>query len=113
VLSAGLSIACYFGALGPVLQPYSPLVAVALAAVATPLMAALTRGRYYLRREHDGIAAPRFEADGTPAAGEYDCHACGQAFERPDVLLCAVHDEIICSLCLATDRGRRHRLQPA
>lgn len=108
VLSAGLSIATYFGALGAALQPYSPLVAVALAFMVTPLMAALTRGRYYLRRHDDGIAEPRFEADGTPAGGEYDCHACGQVFERPDVLASAVHGAIVCSLCLATDRSGAH-----
>lgn len=108
VLSAGISIATYFGALGVTLQPYSPLVAIVVAFVLTPLMAALTRGRYYLRRHDDGIAEPRFEADGTPAGGEYDCHACGQTFERPDVLACAVHSAVICSLCVATDRSGAH-----
>ncbi|WP_153242404.1 purine-cytosine permease family protein [Frateuria defendens] len=104
VLSSGLSIAAYFGALGATLSAYSPLIAVIVALAATPLMAWLTRGRYYLRRHEDGIAAPRFEADGTPAGGEYDCLACGQAFERPDVLHSVEHAGVVCSLCLATSR---------
>lgn len=100
--SSGLSIAAYFGVLGPMLGPYSPLVAIVVAAGLTPLMAVLTRGRYYLRQRSDGIAQPRFDAEGNPAAGDYDCTVCGQTFERPDVLRPAGQPGIICSLCVAT-----------
>lgn len=110
VASAGLSIATYFGLLGPTLQPFSPLVAVALALVITPLMAMLTRGRFYLRRHSDGLDEPRFDSDGTPVATQYTCHVCQQRYERPDVLACGPHREVICSLCAATDRDRAHPL---
>ncbi|MBF6510957.1 allantoin permease [Nocardia farcinica] len=108
--SAGISIAMYFGAFGAVVQPYSPIAAVLIAAVLTPLLAAVTRGRYYLRRTDDGIAEPRFDADGTPVATTYRCDVCEQDFERPDVLASAVPDTIICSLCVTTDRTGTHVL---
>jgi len=72
----------------------------------TPLLAVLTQGRYYLKQTADGIAEPRFDVDGNPAAGDYTCHVCHQVFERPDVARCAIHSEVNCSLCLTTDRHR-------
>ncbi|MER5389924.1 cytosine permease [Saccharopolyspora sp. NPDC002686] len=108
--AAIISIAMYFGALGPDLQPYSPIAAVVIAAVLTPVMAIVTRGRYYLRRTDDGIEEPRFDADGTPVATVYTCHVCEQDFERPDVLASGSTGEVICSLCLTTDRTGEHVL---
>lgn len=113
LLSSALSIAAYFGLLGTGLKPYSPIVAVVVALVATPLLAMLTKGRYYLRHTDDGIPEPRFQPDGTPAAGDYTCHVCHQVFERPDVLSCPTHAEPICSLCITTDRHRHHVLHAA
>lgn len=108
ILATGLSITAYFGGLGADLKPYSPLVAVVVALIATPLLAVLTKGRYYLRHTDDGIREPRFDVDGNPAAGDYVCHVCRQVFERPDVLSCPTHNEPICSLCLTTDRHNAH-----
>ncbi|MGJ8522338.1 hypothetical protein R84981_001023 [Carnimonas sp. R-84981] len=108
VLSALLSIMAFFGLLGDTLAPYSPLVAIVMALVATPLLAILTRGRFYLKRHDDGIAEPRFEPDGTPAAGIYRCACCGVDYERPDVLRSLALDDVVCSLCMITDsRARR------
>lgn len=110
VVSAAASIAMYFGAFGAAVQPYSPLAAALIAAVMTPLMAVATNGRYYLRRSDDGLAEPRFGADGMPVDTLYTCHVCDQDFERPDVLACFAHEAVICSLCVATDRAREHLL---
>lgn len=81
-----------------------------MAVVATPAIAVLTKGRYYLRSADDGIKAPRFDENGTPAAGDYTCHVCHQVFERPDVLDCPAHHEPLCSLRATTDRHRHHVL---
>lgn len=108
LLATGLSWAVYFGALGDTIRSYSAIVAFLVALVATPLLAVATRGRYYLKRTDDGIAEPRFDADGNPATGDYVCHVCHQVFERPDMMACPTHDEPICSLCLTTDRHRHH-----
>ncbi|MET9415828.1 allantoin permease [Streptomyces klenkii] len=110
VAASGLSIATYFHALGDALQPYSPVVAALIAFVLTPLMAVLTKGRYYLRRTTDGIGEPLLDADGNPSATLYECHVCRQEFERPDVAACRTHDAVVCSLCLSTDRIGDHVL---
>ncbi|GAA2276414.1 allantoin permease [Streptomyces hawaiiensis] len=110
VAASGLSIAMYFHALGDTLQPYSPVAAAVIAFVLTPLMAVVTKGRYYLRRTDDGIAEPLLDEDGNPSAVAYECHVCRQQFERPDVAACRTHDAVVCSLCLSTDKVGDHVL---
>ncbi|MFE5752613.1 purine-cytosine permease family protein [Streptomyces massasporeus] len=113
VAASGLSIALYFHALGDTLQPYSPVAAAVIAFVLTPLMAVVTKGRYYLRRTDDGIAEPLLDEDGNPSAVTYECHVCRQRFERPDVAACQTHDAVVCSLCLSTDKVGDHVLPAA
>ncbi|WP_333736955.1 purine-cytosine permease family protein [Streptomyces sp. IBSBF 2806] len=108
--ASGLSIAMYFHALGDTLQPYSPVAAAVIAFVLTPLMAVVTKGRYYLRRADDGIAEPLLDAEGNPSATTYDCHVCHLPYERPDVAACRTHDASVCSLCLSTDAVGDHVL---
>ncbi|MFJ9152089.1 purine-cytosine permease family protein [Streptomyces sp. NPDC102270] len=110
VAASGLSIAMYFHALGDTLQPYSPVAAAVIAFVLTPLMAVVTKGKYYLRRTGDGIDEPMLDADGNPSAVTYDCHVCRQPYERPDLAACATHDAVVCSLCLSTDKAGDHVL---
>ncbi|MEU5824677.1 allantoin permease [Streptomyces sp. NPDC047803] len=108
--ASGLSIAMYFHALGDTLQPYSPVAAAVLAFVLTPLVAVVTKGRYYLRRTDDGLDEPMLDADGNPSAVTLDCHVCHQPYERPDLAACATHDALVCSLCLSTDGVGDHVL---
>ncbi|WP_328792494.1 MULTISPECIES: purine-cytosine permease family protein [unclassified Streptomyces] len=108
--ASGLSIAMYFHLLGDALQPYSPVAAAVIAFVVTPLMAVVTKGRYYLRRTDDGISEPLLDADGNPSATVLDCHVCHQSYERPDLTACATHEAVVCSLCLSTDEVGDHVL---
>ncbi|MFF2788995.1 allantoin permease [Streptomyces sp. NPDC058049] len=110
VAASGLSIAMYFHLLGDTLQPYSPVAAAAIAFVVTPLMAVVTKGRYYLRRTDDGIGEPLLDADGNPSAATLDCHVCLQPYERPDLTACVTHGAVVCSLCLSTDKAGDHVL---
>ncbi|MFJ5264738.1 purine-cytosine permease family protein [Streptomyces sp. NPDC088387] len=110
VAASGLSIALYFHLFGDTLQPYSPVAAAVIAFVLTPLMAIVTKGRYYLRRTDDGISEPLLDAEGNPSATTFDCHVCHQSFERPDLTACLVHDAVVCSLCLSTDKVGDHVL---
>jgi hypothetical protein len=100
----------YFHALGDTLQPYSPVAAAVIAFVLTPLMAVVTKGRYYLRRTDDGIDEPLLDSAGNPSATTYDCHVCHQPYERPDLAACRTHDAMVCSLCLSTDKVGDHVL---
>ena len=115
LLSAGISIAIFFGAFGSAVQPYSPVFAVGIALIATPLMAIATKGKYYLRRTDDGIDLPMLDADGNPSGERLLCHVTGLEFERPDMMLSAERGpngekQYISSLSLSTDRDGRYIL---
>ncbi|WP_020666293.1 purine-cytosine permease family protein [Amycolatopsis nigrescens] len=109
--SSGISIAMYFGAFGGGVQPYSPVAAVVIALVLTPVLAIVTRGRYYLRRTDDGIEEPLLDADGNPSGTRYLCTVTGEHFERPDMVASA-QGGYISSLSLSTDRTGTHVLPP-
>jgi purine-cytosine permease-like protein len=115
LLSAGISIAIFFGVFGAAVQPYSPIFAVGLALVATPLLAIVTKGRYYLRRTDDGIDLPMLDEDGNPSDVKLLCHVTGIEFERPDMMLSAEpgpegQRQYISSLSLSTDKTGRYIL---
>lgn len=110
ILAAGLSIVAFFGGLGEAIRPYSPLVAIGIALVMPPVLAVATRGRYYLRRHHDGIDLPMYDELGNPSGEHLACHVCWHRFERPDMMKCETHDAFVCSLCLSTDRVADHVL---
>ena len=110
ILAAGLSIVVFFGGFGEGIRPYSPLVAIALATVLPPVIALLTRGKYYLRRTDDGIDLPMYDEHGNPSGEQLTCHVCRQEYERPDMAACQTHDAYVCSLCLSTDKVADHVL---
>lgn len=103
-LAAGLSIAAFFGLLGDFLSSYSPLIALILGFVLTPIMGLITKGKYYIKQESDGISEPRFDAEGTPIATVYRCVSCDQDYERPDVMYSHHHHGVICSLCKTMEK---------
>ncbi|MGW3866137.1 allantoin permease, partial [Streptomyces sp. NPDC005047] len=72
--------------------------------------AVVTGGRYYLRRTDDGIAEPLLDPEGNPSGVTFECHVCGERYERPDVTACQAHGAVVCSLCLSTDRTGVHVL---
>jgi purine-cytosine permease-like protein len=110
MISAGVSIAVFFGAFGEGIKPYSPIVAIVLALVLPPALALVTKGKYYLRRTDDGIGLPMFDEHGNPSAEHLTCHVCRLDYERPDMCACKTHDAYVCSLCLSTDKVGDHVL---
>ena len=89
MLGSLLFSSLYFaGLLGPGPQMFSPVIGLAVAFVLAPLIALLTRGRYYRARPVDDL----HEA-------ECGCTVCENAFEAPDMAFCPVYDGPICSLC--------------
>ncbi|GAA1598375.1 MULTISPECIES: purine-cytosine permease family protein [Kribbella] len=109
-LAAGVSIVVFFGGLGSGIKPYSPLVAIGLALVLPPVIAVVTRGKYYLRRVDDGLDLPMYDSYGNPSGEVLTCHVCRQEYERPDMTACETHDAAVCSLCLSTDKVADHVL---
>lgn len=114
-LASALSLSAFAGLFGPALRPFSVLIAIGVAAVATPLIALVTQGRYYLRRSSDGIPLPMFDDEGNPSGERLRCHVTGYTFERPDMLASAQPGRLgelqyVSSLALALDKSDQYVL---
>jgi signal transduction histidine kinase/CheY-like chemotaxis protein/purine-cytosine permease-like protein len=99
-IASGLSVATYVGLFGDTLQPFAIFIALGAALICSPLLAWLTRGRYY-------IARPVEPADG--AAATHSCCICGKDYEADDLARCPAYQDNICSLCCSLD-ARCHDL---
>ncbi|MEV4598632.1 hypothetical protein AB0K15_14610 [Amycolatopsis sp. NPDC049253] len=99
LVASAVSIVAYFGAFGPVLAAFSPLLALVIAVVLVPTLAVATKGKYYLARPNT-VSGPGVEAD--PRA-THTCSVCGDAYELPDIADCAKQGAAICSLCCTLD----------
>ena len=100
-----LSICAYFGLLGEFLAAWSPILAIVVAFVLSPVLCLATKGRYYLARP-DELTPPLKRPDGTLETAELTCGACGTAYERPDVAQCPFHTStgVVCSLCCSLEK---------
>ncbi|MBS0444652.1 MAG: response regulator [Proteobacteria bacterium] len=102
-LASLLSVAAYLGLMGPMAQAFSALIALVTAFVAAPLIAWITRGRYYLARRPEATGPfTRLVRDGkaTPFGR---CTICERDYEADDMAHCPAYLGRICSLCCSLD----------
>ena len=93
LIASIVSITAFGGAFGPLAQALAPFIALIVAFVLAPLIAIITRGRYYIARQ----AAP---AGNTVASR---CCICEHEFESADMAHCPAYEGPICSLCCTLD----------
>ena len=93
-ISLFVSIAAFLGAFGAVAQALAPLIGLVIAFTMTPILAALTRGRYYIARRPDKRWEDR---------SSIQCCVCSYTFEAQDMSFCPAYDGPICSLCCTLD----------
>ncbi len=95
-LASVASMAAYLGWMGPMAQAFSAMIACGTALLASPLIAALTGGRYYLARQ----APPVHPSE---ALMKTQCVICERTYEAPDMAFCPAYQGRICSLCCTLD----------
>lgn len=115
LMAGGISVAMFFGAFGDSIAAFSPLFSALIAVLGHPLMAVLTKGQYYLRRESDGIDIPMFDENGNPSNETLTCAITGEEVERPDMVASAKrgpHGETlyVSSIALTLDKSGEHIL---
>ncbi|APZ44331.1 ATP-binding protein [Acidihalobacter ferrooxydans] len=98
VIASVLSIAAFSGMFGPVAEAFSAFIALGTALITAPLIAWLTRGRYYLARQ-----------PAHPPGGVARCVVCEKEYETDDMAQCPAYRGSICSLCCTLD-ARCHDL---
>jgi len=104
-VASALSIAAYLGAMGPMAQAFSALIALVAALLTSPLIAWWTKGAYYVARQP--------QVPPVPEAGAYKrltrCVICERDYEADDMAHCPAYRGAICSLCCSLD-ARCHDL---
>ncbi len=95
-VASAISIAAYLGAMGPMAQAFSAVIALVTAFVTSPLIAWATGGRYYLARGASQAHEGRY-------ARLTSCTICEREYERDDMAHCPAYGGAICSLCCSLD----------
>jgi len=102
LIASVISVIAFFGAFGSVAQAFSPFLAIAIAFVLSPVIAIITKGKYYIARP-DVI-----ENELTTGVKELvvlNCTVCTDDYESPDMTYCPYHKGNICSLCCTLEKN--------
>jgi signal transduction histidine kinase/CheY-like chemotaxis protein/purine-cytosine permease-like protein len=94
LLASLLSAIAMAGVFGALAKAMSPFIALGSALLTAPVIAWLTKGRYYIARR-DTLA--------DSAHGQLECIICEKHFETPDMAHCPAYQGAICSLCCSLD----------
>jgi signal transduction histidine kinase/CheY-like chemotaxis protein/purine-cytosine permease-like protein/HPt (histidine-containing phosphotransfer) domain-containing protein len=92
LVASTVSIISFSGILGLELQAFSSILALSIALILSPLIAYLTKGKYYIARKADV-----FEE------GQHTCGVCHTEYSAPDMATCPMYSSNICSLCCSIE----------
>ncbi len=111
VLATTIGMLSYLGLFGELSANLSHFVSLIVCFIAVPLIAWLTKGKYYLARQSPELI-PLIEeakqlASASPAKNQAEpqvlCGVCENSFELADMSYCSVYAQPICSLCCSLD----------
>ncbi|MCB5187144.1 response regulator [Methylobacillus caricis] len=94
VIASMLSVAAFFGLFGIEAEAFSAFIALGTALVVSPLIAWLTKGKYYIARKPVSYK---------PVSGVQRCSICERDYEVDDMAHCPAYQGAICSLCCSLD----------
>jgi len=103
ILATITGAVAYAGVFGTVMQALASFVALGVAFVTAPAIAAATRGKFYLAR------TPRKLLDGQSMV---HCCICEHPFEAEDMAQCPAYSGPICSLCCSLETRCRDACKP-
>lgn len=96
IIASIVSILAFFGFFGSLAQAYSPFIALGISFILAPIIAILTKGKYYIARK-PSLRINKMDE-------EIQCVVCGYKYEAPDILDCPYHKGYICSLCCTLEK---------
>lgn len=112
LLASIIGIVCHSGLLGEIAQALSHFIALAAALICAPIIAALTRGRYYLARPVASIGEAEKNHDRSQKNATLPCCICEHKFEYEDMTYCPAYAGNICSLCCSLDARCQDHCKP-
>ena len=89
-IASVVSILAFIGLFGDIAQSYSAFIAMVIAIVLSPLIAYITKGKYYIARENSIALSSQTH---------YNCEICNHSYEKDDMVFCPLNAAPICSLC--------------
>ncbi len=96
IAGSAVSMLCFAGVFGVGARAYASFIALGLAFVLSPVIAVVTKGKYY-------IARPNAHFSNDKAEGIVRCSICEHDYEPQDMAFCPLYDGSICSLCCTLD----------
>lgn len=111
VLATTLGMLSYLGLFGELSANLSHFVSLLVCFIAVPVIAILTKGKYYLARQspelipliQDAEKKPKPAFQSTQQHTSLKCGVCENSFELEDMSYCSVYAQPICSLCCSLD----------
>ncbi|MGE5658519.1 MAG: ATP-binding protein [Actinomycetota bacterium] len=97
-IASVLSILAFMGVFGLYAQAYAPFIALGVAFILSPLIALITKGKYYIARTNIYRSTKYDSLDCL-----ITCCICEQNYEPADTAFCPVYEGAICSLCCSLD----------
>lgn len=91
-----ISILAFLGIFGVYAQAYAPFIALGIAFILAPILAVITKGKYYIARPNIYQLSPQLTTS-------IACSICQQQYEPADTAYCPVYNGAICSLCCSID----------
>ncbi|MEJ2632578.1 MAG: hypothetical protein P8011_07810 [Acidihalobacter sp.] len=95
VIASIISILAFFGFFGAYAQAFSTFIALGVAFVLSPIIAIVTKGKYYIARDPHYHAGSHHDV--------LSCTSCGFEYEKDDMACCPHHEGPICSLCCSLE----------
>ncbi len=100
LVATSLGLLCYLGLFGEVAKSLCHFISIATCFVCVPLIAWLTKGKYYIARQSPELV-PLVEA--AKPRHSLVCGICENTFEVEDMSYCSAYQLPICSLCCSLD----------
>jgi purine-cytosine permease-like protein len=97
VIGSVISMIAFFGFMGPAAQAFSTFIALGVAFILSPIIAIMTKSKYYIAREDTHFR------NNPNVVGLTNCSICEYDYEREDMAHCPVYEGSICSLCCSLD----------
>lgn len=105
VLSSIVGITAHLDCYGPWVKAFASYIAFLLPFLFAPIIAWLTKGRFYLVNRHQN-------QNNRHSQGEHQCSVCELTFEHEDMSFCPAYGGQICSLCCTLDIRCRDMCRP-
>lgn len=104
LIASTVGICGQIGLFGELFKAMSPFIALFLPFITAPIIAYLTKGKYYIAREESFSEKE--------CNSEIRCMICENSFDHEDMSVCPAYQGNICSLCCSLDSSCHDQCRP-